>query len=138
MKESNFEELKTVLDEINSFLKQNGAVCLVEGKRDVQSLQFMGIKGRIITTSGKSLQEIAELLEEKFNTVLILTDIDRRGRSLRRRLIGLLPKKFLVEPTLRRKLFRISNKKGVPRISEVEELSSLYQAMEREIEKKEQ
>ncbi len=138
MKESNFEELKTVIDEINSFLNQNGAVCLVEGKRDVQSLQFMGIKGRIITTSGKSLQEIAELLEEKFNTVLILTDIDRRGRSLRRRLIELLPKKYLVEPTLRKKLFKISSKKGIPRISEVEGLSSLFQSMEREIEKKNQ
>ncbi len=61
-----------------------GKPIVVEGKKDAQALQELGVNGSILTvkTGGKSFLE-ATMEIEKLNvgTVILLLDFDRRGKE---------------------------------------------------------
>ena len=66
-----------------------GAPVVVEGKKDAQAIQQLGVNGTVLTvkTGGKSfLEATAEI--EQFGTreVILLLDFDRRGREGTKRL----------------------------------------------------
>jgi 2,5-diamino-6-(ribosylamino)-4(3H)-pyrimidinone 5'-phosphate reductase len=66
-----------------------GTPIIVEGKKDVEALKALGIKGRIIAakTGGKTLLDVISEAEEcGVREVILLLDFDRRGRELTRRL----------------------------------------------------
>src|SRR4030042_5244534 len=61
-----------------------GTLILVEGKKDVEALQNLGIEGPVLTvkTGGKSfLDVISELEKEEVSEVALLLDFARRGRQ---------------------------------------------------------
>ncbi len=67
-----------------------GAAIVVEGQRDVASLRNLGICGAIISPSGKSLLHFAEMLACTYDSVIVLTDWDRRGDELSSQIVRYL------------------------------------------------
>ena len=76
-------EIQRVIDELaNRAL--NGATILVEGKRDREALNLLGITGEIIMTSQKTLFNLCEELARSGGDIIILTDWDERGEEVAR------------------------------------------------------
>ena len=64
---------------------------LVEGNHDVEALREIGFKGHIIKINrGLSLDIFAEKIARNFSDVIILMDFDRKGKSIKERLVILL------------------------------------------------
>jgi 5S rRNA maturation endonuclease (ribonuclease M5) len=67
-----------------------GTPTVVEGKKDAQALQDLGVNGTIITvkTGGKSFLEATAQIEAlRVREVILLLDFDRRGREGTKRLV---------------------------------------------------
>ena len=77
------------IDELVDELKDRalcGAVVLVEGRRDVEALQRLGVSGEIVMTSQKSLLNLSECLAREKKDTIILTDWDERGEEVARQI----------------------------------------------------
>jgi len=57
----------------------DGAIILVEGRRDRDSLRMLGIEGRIVQTSHETLFVLAEKVATERCDVIVLSDWDERG-----------------------------------------------------------
>ena len=77
------EALESIVDELAGRAAQ-GAVILVEGRRDIASLEALGIRGIIIMTSQKQLFNLAESVSHESDDIIILTDWDERGEEVAR------------------------------------------------------
>ncbi len=83
-------ELKRFLYRLKRFmLGREGWVVLVEGKRDKMALERFDI-GPVYTMKGRKFHDIAEELSEKYEGVVILTDLDRTGEDIYRKLSRIL------------------------------------------------
>jgi 5S rRNA maturation endonuclease (ribonuclease M5) len=80
------EKLKAIVSELGE------AVILVEGKRDEKALKSLGLKD-IIALKGRPPYEIAEILSDRNQEIVILTDFDKKGRQMEKRLRCLLQKR---------------------------------------------
>jgi 5S rRNA maturation endonuclease (ribonuclease M5) len=70
---------------------KKGTPVVVEGKKDAQTLQTLGVEGPVfmVKTGGKSfLDAVAEIEQSGARKVMLLLDFDRRGREGTSRLIG--------------------------------------------------
>ncbi len=71
----------------------NGAVVVVEGKRDVKALLSVGFVGSIAAlNSYRGVNRLAENLERAEKIILML-DMDRKGKYLTRKIMTLLQHK---------------------------------------------
>jgi 5S rRNA maturation endonuclease (ribonuclease M5) len=60
---------------------------IVEGRRDVDALRLLGVTNNVVTLSkGVSLFTFCETISREWNSVVLLTDWDRKGGQLARRL----------------------------------------------------
>lgn len=75
------EQIEQILDELFQH-SEEGDLLVVEGKRDICSLEKLGIDGDIETVSNKSLLDFSENVAYTGKSVVILTDWDRRGEIL--------------------------------------------------------
>jgi 5S rRNA maturation endonuclease (ribonuclease M5) len=73
-----------VLTVIESLKKEENAIILVEGTRDIIALQKLGICHPIKKVSGKKILDDISFLKGK--NIIILTDFDRTGRKLFKKL----------------------------------------------------
>ncbi len=73
-------------------LKKENIVILVEGKKDINSLRDIGIKNRIIKVSDnqKPLFSLVEDIKKRWEEAIILTDWDKHGDELSKKLSRLL------------------------------------------------
>jgi len=71
------KEIQDFVDE----LKKSQKLIIVEGKKDKQALEKLGIKN-IITLSKKPIFQVIEDISKKTKEVVILTDLDRHGKEL--------------------------------------------------------
>ena len=118
------EELQSIVDELTERAAQ-GAVILVEGRRDIDSLKALGIDGRIIMTSQKQLFNLAESVSHESDDIIILTDWDERGDEVARNAgIFLLANDARPDGELRKKLSSLSRK-------EIKDVESLHGYIER-------
>jgi len=80
------ERLQKLIDRI-AFESEKGAVIVVEGQRDQDSLRELGITGRVVCvqSSRRNAIEFAEELRD-VQDVIVLTDFDRQGVFLAKRL----------------------------------------------------
>lgn len=72
--------METIAEWIES-LRDSNKLILVEGKKDKQKLEMLGLKN-IITISNKPLYKTIENISEVCKEVVILTDLDHEGRKL--------------------------------------------------------
>jgi len=125
--EVRFEKLQKLIDRIR-YESQEGAVIVVEGIRDRDSLRKIGITGPILCLQNSrknALGFVEELHDVK--EVIILTDFDREGVFLAKRLARILnaggiPNNLVLWRDLRR-LARSD-------IRSVEELPKYYQRLQ--------
>jgi len=68
----------------------NGAVVVVEGKRDVNALASVGFKGNVVILNNfKGINRLVESLERTSKIILML-DMDRKGKYLTHKILTLL------------------------------------------------
>lgn len=82
------EKLRTTLTLLTEESAQ-GTIILVEGKKDVETLRDLGIKGPIMCAKagGKSLLEVvSEIQKAKPTEIILLMDFDRRGKQITNRI----------------------------------------------------
>ncbi len=79
------EDIEEIILELK-VLADSGAIIVVEGRRDVASLRSLGIKGEIWLASQKPLLEFTEQLSKSGKDVVLLTDWDKRGGMMARRI----------------------------------------------------
>jgi 5S rRNA maturation endonuclease (ribonuclease M5) len=98
------EEIKEILADIYVLIEnEKNALVIVEGKKDAAALKAVGFR-RIITLN-KPLYEIAESITEK--RILILTDLDKKGKEIYSKLKRDLCKRgVVVDDALRNLLFK--------------------------------
>lgn len=79
------ESVERVLDELRE--REEDVVIIVEGDRDVASLQALGVPPPIIKLNrGVSLLNLCEELARDYDTFVVMTDWDRKGGQLARHL----------------------------------------------------
>ncbi len=75
---------KADMEDLKDWIKalgKSGKAIIVEGPKDKKALERFGVK-KIFVLSKKSLLETAEDIASKYNEVIILTDLDKKGREL--------------------------------------------------------
>ena len=93
------------LDDFIKRLKVSEKLIIVEGLKDKRALESFGIKN--IMTLKKPLYKVIEEASEKSKDIIILTDLDSKGRELFGRLnSGLQRHGVRVDKTFREFLFR--------------------------------
>ncbi|MEN6293516.1 MAG: toprim domain-containing protein [Methanobacterium sp.] len=82
-----FRRLSRIVEELSSCVEQ-GMPILIEGKKDEEALRELGITGNIIKVSGSGLKlfEVAEIAAKTSSKVIILTDFDKKGNILAKKL----------------------------------------------------
>ncbi len=82
-----FKKLSCIIEELKICAEQ-GMPILIEGKKDENALKKLGINGTFIKVSGSGLKlfEIAEKSVKLSSKVVILTDFDKKGEQLAKRL----------------------------------------------------
>lgn len=81
----NYKRFLELIDELREF---EGAL-IVEGMRDEVALRNLGVRAEIIRLSRLPLAEVA-LIASSYGEVKILTDFDRKGEELARKLLNYL------------------------------------------------
>jgi 5S rRNA maturation endonuclease (ribonuclease M5) len=81
------KKLSCIIEELKICAEQ-GMPILIEGKKDENALKELGIDGTFIKVSGSGLKlfEIAEKSVKLSSKVIILTDFDKKGEQLAKRL----------------------------------------------------
>ena len=79
------EIMEELLEELLCFSTE-GNIILVEGKRDRKSLKQLGITGKIELVTHHPLTDICERVAATGKDVVILTDWDRRGNILEKKI----------------------------------------------------
>jgi len=82
-----FKKLSCIIEELKICAEQEMPI-LIEGRKDEEALKNLGINGNFIKVSGSGLKlfEIAEKSVESSSKVIILTDFDKKGNQLAKRL----------------------------------------------------
>jgi 5S rRNA maturation endonuclease (ribonuclease M5) len=108
---------------------EEGAAIIVEGVRDERSLRDLGVKGPIIRASRRPALVVAEEAARDYRVVVILTDWDRAGEELARRMeLHLQGTGARVDTETREKLKRMVRRE----IKDVESLSRFVERVRAE------
>ena len=124
------ERLQKLIGRLNDEA-ENGAVIVVEGARDKESLESMGITGRIVClqSSRRSTFSFAEQFEGE-KKVVVLMDFDRQGVFLANRLARVLNSRSVhVNLLLWRELRSLTRSE----LRSVEELPRLHDRLQSEV-----
>ncbi len=109
--------LKAAIEELVE-RSEEGAVIIVEGRRDVESLRKLGVRGKIVTSSNHSNAEIVDSVGCR--DVIIMTDWDRRGEKLKDDLLAKFSSWGVVpDVEIRKRIFSIIGRE----VTEVEDLA---------------
>ena len=113
------EKLEELILELKD-LSDMEAIIIVEGRKDVESLRSLGINGDIKLSSQQPLIDITEQLSRCGKDIVILTDWDRKGGIVARKMIDYLQAYGIIPNIDIRGRIRFLVKK---RIKDIESLS---------------
>jgi len=117
-------ELKEFVDQINNESTKNSLI-LVEGKRDLEALSYLGCSGNIQAYHNyKSIVDLADNFRVKYKKLIFHVDLDDTGRIMTRKISHLLNQRY-IDNYYRNKIIRITQGK----IRTIEELRSFYNSM---------
>lgn len=77
-----YTELECIMEEMDDFVD----AIVVEGIRDKRALEEMGITKEIVTCATRSHTEFVDYLWRRHKRVTILTDYDRTGKRINKKL----------------------------------------------------
>ncbi|MDD5472704.1 MAG: toprim domain-containing protein [Candidatus Methanoperedens sp.] len=123
------EKLEELILELQE-LADGGAIIVVEGRKDVDSLRFLGIKGEIRLSSQQPLLEFTELLSKSGKEIVLLTDWDKKGGMVAHKIIQHLLAYGIMPNTQIRAKIRTLTKK---RIKDIESLNNHVNKLRYEI-----
>lgn len=83
------EKLEELILELKN-LSDAGAIIVVEGRKDVESLRSLGVNGEIKLSSQQPLLDFTEKLSRSGKDIVLLTDWDRKGGMVARKIIDYL------------------------------------------------
>jgi 5S rRNA maturation endonuclease (ribonuclease M5) len=84
-----YELIERVLQDLRE-MSERGAAIVVEGKNDESALRNLGICGAIESPDGQSLLHFTDSLASNYDSVIVLTDWDRRGNQLSAQIVRYL------------------------------------------------
>jgi 5S rRNA maturation endonuclease (ribonuclease M5) len=117
-------ELREFVDQINNESTKD-SVILVEGKRDLEALSYLGCSGNIqIYHNYKSIVDWADNFRVKYKKLILLLDLDDTGKIMTRKISHLLNQRY-IDNYYRNKIIKITQGK----IRTIEELRSFYNSM---------
>ncbi len=123
------EKLEEIILELKELVKA-GAIIIVEGRKDEGSLRYLGINGNIQFASQQPLLDLTDSLSKTGKEIVILTDWDKKGSLVARKIIKHLSAYGIVPNTkIRLKLRSLSKK----RIKDVESLNNYVTKLRYEI-----
>ncbi len=109
---------------------ESGAIIVVEGKKDVQSLAMLGIKGDMKLASQQPLLEFTELLSKSGKEIVLLTDWDKKGGMVAQKIIKhLLSYGIMPNIDIRSRIRNLVKKK----IKDIESLNSYVSRLRSEL-----
>jgi 5S rRNA maturation endonuclease (ribonuclease M5) len=123
------EKLEELILELQA-LSDGGAIIVVEGKKDAESLRFLGIKGEFRLSTRQPLLEFTEDLQKSGKEIILLTDWDKKGGISAHKIIQHLLAYGIMPNTRIRAKIRYLVKK---RIKDVESLNNYITKMRYEI-----
>lgn len=121
------EALLEIIDELK-LLAEDGTPILVEGKRDIESLKNLGVRGNFILISRTPAFQIADKLKvDKISEVILLTDFDRAGKRYARDLFEEFQSRGIkVNNLIRNDIIKYSH-------GDLKDIESLYAYLSRRI-----
>ena len=123
------EKLEEIIVELKELVKA-GAIIIVEGRKDEGSLRYLGINGDIQFASKQPLLDLTDSLSKTGKEIVILTDWDKKGNLVARKIIKHLSAYGIMPNTkIRLKLRSLSKK----RIKDVESLNNYVNKLRYEI-----
>lgn len=124
----NLENKQTTKKDINDFIislndeSNRNSVVIVEGKKDVEALYFVGFKGNIKAYHHfRGTTNFIDQCSVRYNKVILLLDSDRKGSFITKKILSQSNGKA-IDLKYKKKLQRIT--KG--RIKKIEEIKSFY------------
>ena len=112
-------ELREFVNQINNESTKDSLI-LVEGKRDLEALSYLGCSGNIqIYHNYKSIVDLADNFRVKYKKLILLLDLDDTGKIMTRKISHLLNQKY-IDNYYRNKIIKITQGK----IRTIEELRS--------------
>jgi len=123
------EKLEGLILELQD-MSDAGAIIVVEGRRDVESLRSLGINGDIKLSSQQPLLNFTEVLSRCGKDIVILTDWDRKGGMAARKIIDYLNSYGIMPNTDIRARIGFLVKK---RIKDIESLSRYIEKLRYEL-----
>jgi len=123
------EKLEGLILELKD-LSNMGAIIVVEGRKDVESLRSLGIKGDIKLSSQQPLLDFTEQLSRSGKDIVLLTDWDRKGGMVARKIIDYLQAYGIIPNTdIRGRIgFRVKK-----RIKDIESLNKYMRKLRYEL-----
>lgn len=114
-----FHSQKITSDELGKIIEEiNDCTVLVEGRQDLMALSNFGISD-VVSISGKPLEKFVDALS---GTVLVLTDFDKEGKQLAKRITTVLQHLGINTNTpLRKKIHKML---GIIHVSEIEKIKT--------------
>ena len=81
-------DLEGLEELINSLVEAScqGAAVIVEGRHDEQALRALGLMGPVILASRRSALDLAEDAARRFQMIILLTDWDRKGDEMAKKI----------------------------------------------------
>jgi len=123
------ESIDAIILELRT-LSDSGAIIVVEGRRDVDSLRSLGINGDIRLACQKPLLEFTENLSKSGKEIVLLTDWDKKGGITARKIINhLLTYGIMPNTDLRSRIGSLVKK----RIKDIESLNKYVNKLRDEI-----
>jgi len=117
-------ELREFVNQINNESASDSLI-LVEGKRDLEALSYLGCSGNIQAYHNyKSIVDLADNFRVKYKKLILLLDLDDTGRMMTRKISCLLNQRY-IDNYYRNKIIKITQGK----IRTIEELRSFYNSM---------
>jgi 5S rRNA maturation endonuclease (ribonuclease M5) len=114
-----YTELERVIEELDDSVD----AVIVEGVRDKTALEELGITKEIVMCSSWPDTEFVDYLSSRYRRVTILTDYDRAGKSVNKRLIARLERAGVkVDNRYRERIGRILGLRGMKDIESVNSL----------------
>ena len=110
-------ELKKFIAQLNS--TEENSVVVVEGKRDSRALKKLGHTGKVLEFYRFGGMINFTDFVAKYERVIILFDIDKKGKTLTEKTIQLLQRRTKVDLSFKRKLREITSGK----ITSVEQIA---------------